>query len=221
MARKLSRKEIKRDPFVTATLNAWEYARDHQGTIFAGIIVVIVIVAAVLWMQGSWRGSKIEAVTQFSEALSAFRMGDTKTAEQLFAMVEENHGSMAEGVHAIYFIGKCALIEGNYTEAIESFNRYISKSNKYNDFRDAARDGKGIALMNQRRYAEAADLYSDLASSIETNTFMESTYLRRASESYKLSDQLDRAVEIMERLVEETTGVERRDLEVEIAILGG
>lgn len=221
LARKLSRKEIKRDPFVTATLNAWEYTREHQGTVFAGLIILVVVIAVAVWMQNSRRGGRIEAITQFSEALTAFRMGDVKTAEQLFAMAHENHGSTREGVHALYFIGKCLLIEGNYSAAIESFDRYVANSNKYNDFYDAAMDGKGIALMNQQQYAEAAELYSELAGSIQTNAFMETVYLRRAVENYKLSDQPDRAVKIMRQLLEQTTGTERRDLEVEIAILSG
>ena len=221
MARKLSRKELKRDPFVTAILNAWEYTREHQGIIFAGLIILMVVIFATVWMQNSSRGSRIEAITQFSEALSAFRMGDVKTAEQLFTMVQENHGSTEAGVHALYFIGKCELIAGNFTAAIESFDRYLSNSSKYNDFHDASMDGKGIALMNQQKYAEAADLYSELARSIKTNTFMEKVYLRRAADNYKFSNQPARGVEIMQQLLEKTTGIERRDLEVEIAILSG
>lgn len=221
MARKLSRKEIRKDPFITATLNAWEYIREHQGTVFAGLIVLVVVIAAAAWMQNSRRGGRIEAITQFSEALSAFRIGDVKTAEQLFAMVHENHASTEEGIHALYFIGTCTLIEGNYSAAIESFDRYLANSTKHNDFHDAAMDGKGIALMNQERYSEAAELYGELARTIKTNTFMETVYLRRAAENYKLSDRPDQAVKIMQQLLEKTTGTERRDLEVEITILSG
>lgn len=221
MARKLTRKKIKRDSFVTIILNTWEYTREHQGTVFTGLIVLIVAIGGALWVQNSQRGSRTEAITQFSEALSAFRMGDAKTAEQLFTMVHENHGSTEEGVHALYFIGQCVLIEGNYTAAIESFDRYLANSNKYNDFHDAAMDGKGIALMNQQQYAEAADLYDELAKIIKTNTFMEKVYLRRAADNYKLSNQPARAAEIMQQLIEKTTGIERRNLEVEIAILNG
>jgi tetratricopeptide (TPR) repeat protein len=221
LPRKLSKKEIKKDPFITAVLNAWEYTREHQGTIFAGLIILVVAIAAVIWMQNSRRRARIESVTQFSEALSAFRMGDVKTAEQLFGIVNEQHGATENGVDALYFIGKCALIEGDYTGAIESFDQYLGKSNKYNNFRDAAMDGKGAALMNQQRYAEAAEVYSELARTIETNTFMEKVYLRRAADNYKLNGQYDRAVEVMKQLLEKSTGVERRDLEVEIAILSG
>lgn len=221
MPRRLSKKEIKKDPFITAVLNAWEYTREHQGTIFAGLLILVVAVAAVIWMQSSRHRARIESVTQFSEALSAFRMGDVKTAEQLFRIVNEQHGTAENGVEALYFIGKCALIEGDYTGAIESFDRYLSKSNKYNKFHDAAMDGKGTALMNQQRYSEAAEVYSELARTIQTNTFMEEVYLRRAAENYKLNGQYDRAVEIMKTLLEKSTGIERRDLEVEIAILSG
>lgn len=221
MARKLTRKELRRDPFVTATLNAWEYIREHQGMVFTGLIVLVVVIAAAVWIQGSRSRGRIEAVTEFSEALSAFRMGDVKTAEQLFTMVHENHGSTKEGVHALYFLGKCSLIEGNYQAAIERFDRYLDRSATHNDFRDAAKDGKGVALMNQQQYTEAAKIYEELADDIQTNTFMKNTYLRRAAENYKLSEQPDRAVRIMRRLLDSATGTERRDLEVEIAILGG
>jgi TolA-binding protein len=221
VAQRLSRKEIKEDPFVTAFLNAWEYAREHQGTLFAALIILVVVVAAVFWMQASRRGAHIEAVTQFSEALTAFRMGDVKTAEQLFRMVGENHGSTVEGAQAPYFTGQCMLMQGNFTSAIESFDQYLGKSNKNSEFYDAALDGKGVALMNQQKYAEAAEVYRSLVDGIGSNTFMEGVYLRRAADSYALSNQPEKAVDMLKRLLDTSTGIDRRNTEVEIAILGG
>ena len=58
MTRKLSRKEIKKDPFVTVILNTWEYVREHQGTVFAGLIIVLVLIAGGLWMRNARRGGR-------------------------------------------------------------------------------------------------------------------------------------------------------------------
>lgn len=220
-ARKLSRREIKEDTFITATLKSWEYIRAHQSGFFIGLIVLIVIIIGSFWVQNSREKTHEEAVTQFSEALNSFRRADIKTAEELFKIVEDRFGGFREGVHASYFIGKCALLGGRNAEAIQAFDKYLGNRKKDTFFHDAAMDGKAVALENERRYAEAAEVYSELAKNIKTNSFMEKVYVRRAADNYKLSNQKENAIEMIERLLDLTAGVERRDAEIELEILRG
>lgn len=218
-ARKLSKKDIKEDTFITTTLRAWEYIREHQNLVFVGLIIIIVIIAGLTWITRSNRQRQLAAATQLAEGLQLFRAGNITEAENAFKSVAETHPKLREGIYAQYLTGKCALEDGRNMAAIKAFDTYLQNSNRHPFFRDAALDGKASALENMQKHREAADIYLELVNTMKTNHFNEAAYLRKAADNLKLSNQKEKAIEILERLLEKSTGLERRDIEIEIAIL--
>jgi len=216
---KLSKHDLKEDTFVTYTMKAWEYVRENQNKFFIGLLVLVVIAAVAVWISNSRVHAQETARDQFSEALASFRSGQFKTAEEMFKILEERYGSMEEGVVASYFLGKCALLQGQNADAVKSFEKYIGKSSKHPFYRDAAMEGLAVAWENERDYAKAADIYLNLASDLKTNTFMEKEYMKRAAEALKLSNQNSKAIEVLEKLLEKATGKERTEIEMELSAL--
>jgi tetratricopeptide (TPR) repeat protein len=221
LAARISKRQLKEDGFIAATLKTWEYIRENEKTFFIGLIVVVCAVALAGWTAYAKRQSKERASTQFAEALASFRSGDVKTAEDIFALVAKEYGGVEEGAYASYFQGKCELENGKYLDAIQAFDRYLAKSGRYPFFHDAAMEGKAVALENEHRYVEAADAYAELAKNIKSNHFMETTYLRRAADNYRLGNETQKAIEVLSALLGTATGTERRDIEVELTILRG
>jgi TolA-binding protein len=217
--RKLSKKEIREDTFITTTLRAWDYIREHQNQFFAGLVIVIVLIAAVTWFSHSRSERGEAAATQFAEALQLYRAGNVSDAENAFNAVHEMHPSSREGVYALYLMGKCALEDGRNIAAITMFDEYLQHSRKFPFFRDAALDGKACALENMQKYGEAADIYLDLAENTKASHFNETVYLRKAADNLKLSNQKDKAIEVLQKLMEKSAGIDRRNIEIEIAIL--
>jgi hypothetical protein len=82
-------------------------------------------------------------------------------------------------------------------------------------------EGKAVALENERRYQEAAETYLDLSKNIKTNNFMETTYLRRSAEDFRIANQTQRALEVLGMLLDKAAGTDRRDIEIEMEILKG
>ncbi len=218
-SRKIKKKDIKEDTFITTTLNAWEYIRENQTKFFAGLVVIVIAIVLVSWISRSKREANIAVTDRFSEAMYSYNLGDFKTAEESFTLISNQYGGSREGIYSIYFKGKCSLGNGRNVEAIQEFDQYLEHANKYPFFRDAAMAGKAAALENERNYGEAAQVYLDLANTIITNTYFEKLYLKRAAESFKLDNQTGKAIEVLEKLLELTTGTERRDIEIELAIL--
>jgi len=218
---RISKKQLKEDTFIATTLKAWEYVREHERRLFIGLVVIVCAVALAGWAAYAKKQNRGKASSQFSDALASFRTGDFKTAEELFALVAKEYGGIEEGVYASYFLGKCNLESGKYLDAIRAFERYIAKSGNHPFFHDAAMEGRAVALENEHRYVEAGDAYVDLAKNIKTNRFMETVYLKRAAGNYRLGDQTEKAIEVLSALLGKTTGTERRDIEIELAILRG
>jgi tetratricopeptide (TPR) repeat protein len=218
---RLSKHDIKEDNFVTTVLRAKEYIYEHQNAFFIGLIAVVVIIAGSLWMMNSREQTRESASTQFAEALQSFRAGDIKTAEEMFKIIDERFGSLEEGAYAAYLAGKCALEDGRNTIALEYFESYLRRSGKYPFFHDAALEGVATAWENERDYLKASEAYLQLADDMKTNSFVESAYLRKAADALKMSDQREQAITVLERLLEQSSGLERRDIEIEIEILRG
>lgn len=216
---KLSKHDLKDDNFVTYTLKAWEYLRENQNKFFIGLVILVVVAATAVWMGNSRTRARETAREQFSEALASFRTGQFKTAEEMFKIIEERYGSLEEGAAAPYFIGRCALLQGRNSDAVKSFEKYLGKASKQPFYRDAAMEGMAVAWENDRDYAKAADIYLELAESLKANTFMETTYLKRAADLLKLSNQNSRAVEVLEKLLARTKGKERIEIELELGAL--
>ena len=218
---KLSKHELKDDPFVTFMLETWEFVRAHQNKFFAGLVVLVVIIAGAVWMNNSRMQARETAAAQFSEAMDSFRSGQIRTAEEMFTIVRERFGNLEEGINASFFLGRCALLEGRNTEAIGHFEDYIERSGGKAIFIDAAREGVAVAHENERDFAKAAELYAALAEDLRVNGFMKTTYLRRAADDYKLASDRAKAAEILERIVDEVSGREKREIEVELKLLRG
>ncbi|MBN2185698.1 MAG: tetratricopeptide repeat protein [Candidatus Krumholzibacteriota bacterium] len=218
---KLTKHELKDDAFVTFVLDAREYIRENQNKIFIGLIALVVLIAGSLWMNNSRIQAREEAKAHFSEALSSFRNGQIQSAEELFRLTEERFGKLQEGAYSAYFIGQCALIDGRNAEAIEAFENYLDRAGKFPFFKKAAMDGMATAFGNDRNYDRAAEIYIDLIAEIKDDSFMENLYLKKGAEMCRLSNRNDQAIEMLERLLEKTTGVERRDIQIELDILRG
>lgn len=218
---KLSKHDLKEDNFITFVLESWEFVRVHQNKFFIGLIALVIIVAGTVWMNNSRQQARESAEAQFAEAMASFRNMQYKSAGEMFEIINERYGSMKEGVHANYFIGQCALLEGRNPDAIDAFGKYLEHADKYPFFRDAAMDGMAVAYENERNYEKAAQIYLELAAGLKTNTFMETAYLRQAADNLKLSNQNAKAIEVLESLLDKSTGADRRDIEIELDILRG
>ena len=220
-AARISRRQLKEDTFIATTLKAWEYVQGNEKSFFIGFIIVVCIAAGAAWGTYTKKQSGVKASSQFADGLTSFRTADFKTAEQIFAPLSKDYGGRREGIFANYFLGKCALETGKNLDAIQAFDRYLSKSGSYPFFHDAAMEGKAVALENERRYQEAAETYLDLSKNIKTNNFMETTYLRRSAEDFRIANQTQRALEVLGMLLDKAAGTDRRDIEIEMEILKG
>ncbi len=212
---------MKADSFLTATIRVWEYVREHERRFFIALIAIVCAAAVVGWATYAKKQTRSRAMGQFADAVEAFRSGDFKTSEELFTLLAKEYGSLEEGVFSYYFAGKCALEQGKLPDAIQAFDIYLSKSGRYPFFHDAALEGKAVALENERQYQEAADTYLALSKNLQTNSFMEESYLKRAAENFRLSNQRQKAIHVLETLLLKTKGMERRDIEIELEILRG
>lgn len=220
MAKKrISKKELKGDAFVSFFFNSWEYIKTHQNQLFIGVIAIIIIIAAVSWYFNSREAAKVESSARFAEAISFYNSGDMASAKELLKIVKNRYGSTMEGAFSRYFMGKIAMAEGNNEQAISHFEDYLSRAGSYPFYRDSAREAIAICMMNERRFDEAAQIYLELSSEKEEDEREE--YLEKAAETYEMADSRGKALEVYRQLLGMKEGLAKKKIEIKISILTG
>jgi predicted negative regulator of RcsB-dependent stress response len=216
---RLTKKELKEDAFVNFFINSWEYIKTHQNHFFIGLIAIIVIIAGFMWYSNSQQASKLESSMRFAEAISFYNSGDMASSQEIFNILKSRYGSTMEGVFARYFLGKCAMAQGNNMDAITHFNDYLARSGGYPFYEESAREAIAVCLINERDFERAAETYIGLAD--ETYEDMREKYIRKAAETYELGNRKQKALELYRELLDLTEGLAKREIEIKIGILSG
>ena len=130
--RKITSKEIKRDPFLEAIFTLKEHLnRKKQQYLKIGISVLSVLVLSFFINQNSKSNAK-EAEFGLSIGMVYIEKGDIQNAMMQFQQIVDEYSSTPSGHSASFYIGKIHFDRGNYDLALPHFERFISGSN--NDF---------------------------------------------------------------------------------------
>ncbi len=217
--KRISKKELKEDVFVSFFFNSWEYIKTHQNQLFIGVIAIIIIIAGISWYFNSREAAKAESSARFAEAISFYNSGDMASAEELLKMVRNRYGSTMEGAFSRYFLGKIAMAQGNNEQAISHFEDYLSKAGGYPFYKDSAREAIAICMINERRFDKAAQIYLELSSEKEEDEKEE--YLEKAAETYEMTGTKGKALKIYRQLLDLKEGLAKKKIEIKISILTG
>lgn len=156
---KLTKRQIKEDKFTTFMLNAKHRFQDNWQYYAAGVLVVILIAAAVSWYVSDQESHQAEAEAKFSRAVLDYQSGDNQVALLGFDQLLTDYSNTDVARQATYLLGNIHLSNKNYQDAIHYFEIYLEryKDDKLN--RAAAQAGIATAEEDQGNYDEAAQAY--------------------------------------------------------------
>lgn len=126
MARRISRKELKRDEFVEATAEATNWIEENWADVVKWVVAALIVVIGVLaWTQ--WTRSKNEsAATQLAVAIDRYQglesdgfADATALGEVAATFVEVAEGSTPSAAPAGFYAGAASFRLGRHDEAIE------------------------------------------------------------------------------------------------------
>ena len=125
--RKLSKREIKKDPFLEFINNAQQLYNDNKKLIYQVVFGIIVVVVAVFFVSNSKTGSAKASEALLGKALLSEDMGDLENAKfQLQTLVDDYDGTKA-GIEGKYFLGKMLFDDAETEAASEFLNEYVKK----------------------------------------------------------------------------------------------
>jgi len=206
MGRRITRKQLKQDEFVTVGGTVMEWLGDNWRPIV--VIAGAALVVYAIWGVASWwsQDKALEAAQQLGVAMDAMAMDgesgeeDVDVQGQLHQVVDQHSGTVQADI-ARLFLARMLLEQGKQDEARELLVRVISKNEDTTLGRFAAYDLLQLRI--------ASGQAAEVAAELEASSAGEDTSLPRDVALYELGmlamrqGQEDKAKEYLNTLVEE------------------
>jgi len=160
---KLTKRQIKEDPLVTAAFRGKEFWDEHGRTILivAGALVLVLVLGGLV-LRAREQSEQRASGDLFRAEISVLQ-GDYPTAVQVLKELVDNSPGTTAARRGMLLLGDSQAAMGNSGEAASWYRRALDRAGSDAALRRAARLGLAASLEDARRYAEAAPYYADLA----------------------------------------------------------
>ncbi|MCD4750869.1 MAG: tetratricopeptide repeat protein [Thermoanaerobaculales bacterium] len=208
MARRITRKQLKQDEFVSTMDQLIRKFRDYWKPAAAGLGAVLVIVFF-WWVAVEWSERQTEeasallqkAVTAYNEAAALDPVGDLTEAESGFADVIKQYGRTTQGDVARMYEARIALGRGEIEEARTALIKLVDRHKG---------DALGrLAALDMVRLRVASGQGAEVAKELEAMVVGRNSQLPRDAALYELGEvfieekNADQAKEYFQKLVDE------------------
>jgi TolA-binding protein len=199
--KRLTKKEIKHDPIIERTLQAWGYlVRNRNRAITAGMAVVAV--AALAWGVSAYQAShRAESDTDLGRAMLHMQTGERdKAVELLTDLTTQKRGSEA-GKRASYYLAYVKFEGGDYAASRDLYEQFRRRGVSDPFLKASAAKGVADCDVELGKYAEAgreylavADEYRDVPLAPEC-LYLAGLALSKAGDAAQATDALQRLID--------------------------
>ncbi len=160
---KLTKKQIKEDPLVTAAFRGTQIWEQHGTRILLGLGAVALVVLLVFFVSRTRAQSEERASADLFRAQMSVGQNDYATAIQMLREIVD----AAPGTHAarsaMLYLGDAYLGQGKPAEAVNWYRRALDKSGNNKFDKEASLHGLAASLEDRGDFAQAAASYEALA----------------------------------------------------------
>ncbi|MCK6621766.1 MAG: tetratricopeptide repeat protein [Calditrichaceae bacterium] len=200
--KKYTKRELKQDQFVLATMKAKSFLEDHSRQLVYGVLGVIAAAALVWFYLNSQKSAQKEALSLLSTGQEQIRNGDKENGMATFTeIVERYNGTHAAG-EAAFFLAKFYWEDNDFTQAKKYFKAVTDGYAGKNIMTQAAYAGYADCLMGEKNYAEAAKNY-EKAATIDPMFPMAADYFYSAAQAYREAGNLQKAKELSDKVIKD------------------
>ena len=200
---RMTRKEMKRDPLVTFSLRAADFARMHARVIIIAGIVVIVSLVVIVMMVRDRAKAEASAEMILTQANRELWSGNAPQATVLYDELLDRYAGTESGKKGLLFKGDALLETRSLDEAIASYEKFLQRVKKDDLLRNSAKRGIATALEEKGEFAEAAKIREGVSGNVQGNEAAEE--LMAAARCYRAAAMYGRAIELYEKVVKNHT----------------
>jgi len=200
--RKLTKQELRHDPFLEALEKLTGVMKKHGNRILWGAAAVFALIIAALIYTNQRQEGASEAEWRYLQAISLFSQGDTTNSIPIFRELIEGYGNTRAGKRARYYLGIHAMKQRQLDTAEVYFKSYLA-SNPKDAFLEMSTYGCLAAIaMDKGNMDEALSLYKKAERAAQYETY-KSYYCYKAAKVARMSGKYEEAIEYLTKFENE------------------
>lgn len=200
--KRISKKELKEDKFVTFTLKARDYIEANAKKIMWGVVVVVVAIFAIYHLVKSKQQANIEANALLGKATFAMSQGRESDAESQLKQVVENYKGVPSAGQGCFLLAKYYWQKDDFVNAKIYFRQYLDDYSDDDLLTSGAYAGYADCLLKEGNTEEAAQNY-EKAGRVDKKLPQVPSYLYSAAKTYMESNNFKKAKELATEIVED------------------
>lgn len=198
---KITKRQLKEDEFVQATLQATSFLQDHLKHFIIGVVTIAVIVGGVYLFNMYRQKAHEESSVRFHEAYMKYQENNLDEALKLFQALAEDYSSMDSGKEALFLSGNIHYQKGQFEEAEKIYTRCARAFNDDHVFAISAREGIAACLEAKGKYEEAAKAYEEVAERYNTDAVAPRN-LMAAVRVYETTNNYEAAKKLCQEIID-------------------
>jgi tetratricopeptide (TPR) repeat protein len=158
---KITKRQIKEDPLVTAAFRATEVWEQHGTRILIGVGAVVVVGLLAFFMAQARDRAEQKASGDLMRASMAVSQGDYASAAPMLREIVDNAQGTDASRTAMLYLGDSFLAQKRASEAVEWYQKYLSRAGGDRDRQWIGHLALATAYEDQGKFAEAAASYAE------------------------------------------------------------
>ncbi len=186
--KRLTKKELKKDPLVIFIAQAVDFLRNEWLKIGSTILVVVLVISLAFFIV---RGKRRSAINAFDVAFTALNNDAPEALDLLKRVVEDYGGSRISG-EALIKLGNSYFLMKDYDSAEKYFKQYIDKFSDDPIYVFNAYNSLGGIYEDKGDYLKAAEIYENFINKFSNSIFLSKMFLN-AGKAYFLTGDMNAA----------------------------
>jgi tetratricopeptide (TPR) repeat protein len=199
--KRITKRQMKQDSFVTTALKASEYVQQRKNYFLGGLVAVVAAIAIIYFINYSITQKTVSAENLFSKAQIASSMNQAALAISDYKSVVQDYSSTDVADRACYYLAKTLYDMDDRDSALVYFELYINEFGKDKMLLGASYNGAANCLEDKEDFAAAGDYYLKAAEVTDDEVFSPGYYMN-AGRSYYKAGQIEKASEAYQLVVD-------------------
>ena len=200
--KKITKRQIKEDKFVTAYFKAVDYLKENANKVLTGVVAVCAVVLIVAFIQKSKRTAELNASEELAKATAEIALKNSQKAIDALLDMSENYSGTKSAERGVYLLAHTYYENKDYERALETFKKFMDDYGNDEILTSSAYTGMGACQEQLGKYIEAAKIYEGAAKK-HNKHFHAPQQLMNAGRCYTLANEKDKAKKCYEKLLEE------------------
>jgi len=216
--KRLTKREIKQDKFVTAYFRSQDYIKQNSKPISYGLFAIVAIIVVSLIFTSQQKQKESEAAVELTRARIEYFAGNFSGAIPILKNMIEMYDGTDSSDEAKFLLANASYQTGNYVDAEKYFNEYLDDGDD-ELLKSSALAGVAACLERQENYEGAAKLFEQAANKYE-DSFLAPENLLNSARCYSLSGKEDMARKLLQKLLDKYPDSNlKQDVEILLAEL--